>query len=78
MKIDNIGDKAILNLIKKNAQRLGYWEDIGIDELETRLKVRRKEILDFVHYCIDKGELVLIDETLSLINVIKKKENEQA
>ena len=73
MKINNIGDKAILDLIRKNAQKLGYWEDIGIDELETRLKVRKKEILDFVHYCIDKGELGLINETLSLINIMKEK-----
>lgn len=73
MKINNIGDKAILDLIRKNAQKLGYWEDIGIDELETRLKVRKKEILDFVHYCVDKGELGLINETLSLINIMKEK-----
>ena len=73
MKIDNIGDKAILNLIRKNAQKLGYWEDIDINELETRLKVRKKEILDFVHYCINKEKLALIDETLSLINVVKEK-----
>lgn len=73
MRISNIGDKAILDLIRKNAQRLGYWEDIGIDELEIRLKVRKKEILDFVHYCIDKGELGLINETLSLINIMKEK-----
>ena len=72
MKIDNIGDKAILNLIRKNAQRLGYWENINIDELETRLKVRRKEILDFIHYCIDKGELELINETLGLINIVRE------
>ena len=73
MKINNIGDKAILDLIRKNAQKLGYWEDIGIDELEIRLKVRKKEILGFVYYCIDKGELGLINETLSLINIMKEK-----
>jgi len=78
MNINNIGDKAILNLIRKNARKLGYWQDIDIDELETRLKVRKKEILDFAHYCIDKGELALIEETLQLINAVKEKENEQA
>ena len=66
-----IDDRIVLNLIRRNARKLGYWEDIDINDLESRLKVRKREILDFAYYYVDKGELKLINETLSLINVLK-------
>jgi len=64
-------DKITLNLIRRNARKLGHREDIDISDLESRLKVRKREILDFAYYYVDKGELKLINETLSLINVLK-------
>ena len=69
-----IDDRIVLNLIRRNARKLGYWEDIDINDLESRLKVRKREILDFAHYYVDKGELRLINETLSLINMLKEKD----